>query len=77
MKIAEMGKEMYSRLRSFFEHFNDMGKALAGGVEAFNKMRRSASSRLIPQVKRFHELNLGSEMIDVEEQLNLPEDYQR
>ncbi|MDR1413796.1 MAG: DNA recombination protein RmuC, partial [Puniceicoccales bacterium] len=43
-EIAEIGREMYARLKVFFDHFNGVGKSLAGSVEAFNKMRASAES---------------------------------
>jgi DNA recombination protein RmuC len=51
-EIAEVGKEMYARLKILFEHFNGMGKSLANTVEGFNKMHASADSRLIPQAQR-------------------------
>ncbi|MDR1233054.1 MAG: DNA recombination protein RmuC [Puniceicoccales bacterium] len=71
-EIAEVGKEMYARLKVFFEHFNGMGKSLANTVEAFNKMRTSADSRLVPQGKRFQELGIGSEEISIVGELDQP-----
>ncbi|MDR1401879.1 MAG: DNA recombination protein RmuC [Puniceicoccales bacterium] len=64
-EIAEIGREMYARLKVFFDHFNCVGKSLASSVEAFNKMRASAESRLIPQAKRFRELGIGMGEIGV------------
>ncbi|MDR1432835.1 MAG: DNA recombination protein RmuC [Puniceicoccales bacterium] len=64
-EIAEIGREMYARLRVFFEHFNCVGKALANSVDAFNKMRASADSRLMPQAKKFHDLGMGIAPIGV------------
>ncbi|MDR2779453.1 MAG: DNA recombination protein RmuC [Puniceicoccales bacterium] len=68
-EIAEVGREMYARLKVFFEHFNGMGRSLANTIEAFNKMRASADSRLIPQAKKFQKLGIGSEEISILEQL--------
>lgn len=71
-EIAEVGREMYARLRVFFDHFNGVGKSLANSVDAFNKMRASADSRLIPQAKKFQDLGLGSAPIGVVEKICEP-----
>jgi DNA recombination protein RmuC len=62
-EIAVIGREMYSRLRVFFEHFNNVGRALANSVDSFNKMRTSAVSRLLPQARRFQDLGIGTDEI--------------
>jgi DNA recombination protein RmuC len=69
-KIADVGREMYARLTTFFEHFNSMGKHLTMSVDAFNKMRSSADLRLIPQAKRFQELGIGTDEITIMESIN-------
>jgi DNA recombination protein RmuC len=60
MEIVAIGREMYARLRVFFDHFNAMGKALSNSIEAFNKMQSSALSRLIPQAKKFQSAGIGT-----------------
>jgi DNA recombination protein RmuC len=74
MEIAEVGREMYSRLRVFFDHFNGVGKALANSVDAFNRMRASADSRLLPQAKKFQNLGIGSDEISVIKRIDVPLD---
>jgi DNA recombination protein RmuC len=64
-EIAEVGREMYGRLVVFFEHFNGMGKSLAGSVDYFNRMRASAVSRILPQARKFQELGIERGKINV------------
>lgn len=54
--IITTGTELYKRLSKFMSHFNKMGKTLSDSVQAFNNMRASAESRLIPQAKRLQAL---------------------
>ncbi|MDR3143944.1 MAG: DNA recombination protein RmuC [Puniceicoccales bacterium] len=64
-EIIEIGKEMYGRLKIFFDHFNGVGKSISSSVDAFNRMRASAEARLIPQAKKFQMLGLNSAEIDL------------
>jgi len=57
-KISEAGKQLYERLCTMAEHFEDMGKRLGSTVEAYNKavgsMERSVFSvaRKMPELDR-------------------------
>lgn len=55
-KIFVTGKELHKRLGTFGRHLNDLGKRLNAAVGSFNKLNRSIDSNLLPQVKRFSEL---------------------
>src|SRR5690625_4980196 len=55
-KVFLTGKELHKRLGVFGRHLNDLGKRLNAAVVSFNKLNRSIDSQLVPQVKRFSEL---------------------
>lgn len=57
--IIATGTELYKRLTKFLSHFNKIGKTLSDSVQAFNNMRASAESRLMPQAKRLQLLGMG------------------
>lgn len=55
-KIFTTGRELHKRLGIFGRHLNDLGKRLNDAVDSFNKLNRSVDSTLVPQMKRFAEL---------------------
>ena len=55
-EIADLGKELYDRLRVFTEHMNGMGKGLRQAVAAYNSGVGSLEGRLLPQARRFEDL---------------------
>ena len=55
-KIADLGKELYDRLRIFAEHMHGVGKGLDQALTAYNKGVGSLESRVMPQARRFEEL---------------------
>ena len=57
-KIADLGKELYDRLRVFAEHMQGVGKGLDQALNAYNKGVGSLESRVLSQARRFE--NLGS-----------------
>ncbi len=57
-KIADLGKELYDRLRVFAEHMQGVGKGLDQAVNAYSKGVGSLESRVLTQARRFE--NLGS-----------------
>lgn len=54
------GKELYARLAKFAEHFGKLGNQLNRSVESYNNAVASYETRLLPQAKRFEELQLVS-----------------
>jgi DNA recombination protein RmuC len=59
-KIAELGKELHSRLATMAEHVSSVGSNLARANNAYNKMVGSFESQVFTQARRFEELGAGS-----------------
>lgn len=55
-KVADLGKDLYDRLRVFAEHMHGVGKGLDQAVVAYNRGVGSLESRVLPQARRFEEL---------------------
>mgnify|MGYP003869022945 CR=1 FL=1 len=78
-QIAEVAKELFKRVETFVEYFQDMGKGLDKAAEAYNKAVRSYTTRLLPQGQRLQELGgapSGSSLPEcrlVENALEIPE----
>lgn len=58
--IGSLGKELYTRLRTFAEHFARTGKELESAVEAFNKATGSFEGRVLVAARKFNDLGGGS-----------------
>jgi DNA recombination protein RmuC len=54
--IADIGREMYKRIRVFFDHFERVGKSLSASVKSYNEASLSAETRLLPQARKFEKL---------------------
>ena len=59
-KIAELGKELHSRLATMAEHVASVGTNLGRMNNAYNKMVGSLESQVLTQARRFEELGAGS-----------------
>ena len=59
-EIAELGKELHSRLATMAEHMARMGRNLATANDAYNKMVGSFESQVLTQARRFEGLDAGS-----------------
>lgn len=68
-KIAQQGKELYSRFITFAGHLNEMGKKLNTTVHSYNKAVGSLESRVLPSVQRLKEMGAGSEDLPEIEQI--------
>ena len=55
-KVASLGNELYSRLSTYVEHVDKMGRGLRSAVGAYNDSVGSLQSRVLPQAKRFRDL---------------------
>jgi DNA recombination protein RmuC len=55
-EIAELGKQLYERLRIFVSHLSGVGKNLGQSVEAYNSAVGSLQMRLFPAARRFKDL---------------------
>jgi DNA recombination protein RmuC len=59
-EIANLGKELHSRLATMNEHMSRVGKNLATANSAYNQMVGSYESQVLSQAKRFETLGAGS-----------------
>jgi len=57
-KIATLGRELYRRLAVMSGHVVDVGKGLESAVRHYNNFVGSLESRVMPQARRFNELEL-------------------
>ncbi|MEO7711283.1 MAG: DNA recombination protein RmuC, partial [Gemmatimonadaceae bacterium] len=66
-EISEMGRDLYERIRTLAEHFDDVGSHLGKSVGAYNKAVRSLETRVLPSARRFQTLGVGStkEMVEL------------
>lgn len=55
-QIGELGKELYERLVTLTDHFNDLGKSLDRAVDSYNKAVGSMESRVLISARHFKEM---------------------
>jgi DNA recombination protein RmuC len=59
-KIAELGRELHSRLATMAEHITSVGTNLNRATNAYNKMVGSLESQVLTQARRFEDYGAGS-----------------
>jgi len=59
-KIAELGRELHSRLATMAEHVSSVGTNLSRANNAYNKMVGSLESQVFTQARRFEDYGAGS-----------------
>lgn len=65
-KIRELGQELYKRLLDMGGHWSKMGKSLSQAVDSYNKAVGSLETRVLVTARKFKELQLLSEQVDLE-----------
>lgn len=65
-KVRELGQELYKRLLDMTGHWSRMGKNLAQAVESYNKAVGSLETRVLVTARKFKDLQLLSEEVDLE-----------
>jgi DNA recombination protein RmuC len=55
-EISELGKELYSRLNTLANHWNNVGKGLDRAMDAYNKATGTLESRVLVTARRFRDL---------------------
>jgi DNA recombination protein RmuC len=58
LQIGKLGRELYQRLTTMTEHVSALGRGLDGAVKHYNNFVASLESRVMPQGRRFNELDL-------------------
>lgn len=58
LRISDLGRELYDRVRVFAAHLQDLGRRLHSATETYNKAVGSLESRVLPTARRF--LDLGA-----------------
>lgn len=58
--VAELGRELHGRLRTFAAHFEALRRGLEGAVGAYNRAVGSFESRVLVGARRFEELGASS-----------------
>lgn len=61
MRISELGKQLYERLGTFAEHFEDLRKSLEKSVQAYNKAVGSFETRVLISARRFKEFGAATQ----------------
>jgi len=59
--ISEAGKTLYERLCKMTEHFEALGRKLGGAVESYNDVVASLEKRVLPEARKFPELDRSLE----------------
>jgi DNA recombination protein RmuC len=54
-QISDLGRELYKRLSTMGAHVSKLGRALDGGVKAYNELVGSLERQVLPQARRFEQ----------------------
>ena len=59
-EIAELGRELHKRVATMAEHFDKVGKGLESAMKAYNSTVGSLERQVLPQARRFEQLDARS-----------------
>lgn len=64
-EISELGRELYRRLATLGSHIGDLGASLGKAVDAYNRGVASLETRVLPQGRRFLELEAAGGLDEI------------
>lgn len=74
-QVAELGKELYSRVCTLGEHWSKLGERLGRTVEAYNKATGALEVRVLSSARKFRDLKVGtgdSSIVELQQLEKLP-----
>jgi DNA recombination protein RmuC len=71
VRIAQEGRDLYARLKTFTGHIASVGGSLGKTVEWYNKAVGSFDHRLMPSARHFQELGVSDEEIEAPERIEI------
>jgi DNA recombination protein RmuC len=70
-EISELGRQLYERMGTLVQHFENVGSNLGKAIGSYNKAVGSIEARVLPSVRKFKELGVsGTEEVPVLEQID-------
>ena len=70
-QIRSTAADFYDRVQTLSNYYADTGRLLEKTVESYNKSVGSWDSRLLPALRKMHELGVGSDEPEAPEQINV------
>ena len=58
--IRKVGEDLYTRLNSFSEHLQKLGRSLEGSLKSYNSAVGSFDKRILPSARKFTELGIST-----------------
>jgi DNA recombination protein RmuC len=65
-EIADVGRQLYDRIRTLTQHIQNVGRTLRQTVDHYNKAVGSVERMLLPSARRLKDLGAASQQADVE-----------
>jgi DNA recombination protein RmuC len=65
-KIADLGRELYTRMAVMGDHVGSMGRSLEQVVKKYNQFVGSLESRVLPKAREFETLSVDHQNKDIE-----------
>ncbi len=65
-EVAVLGKQLYERVATLAEHWNDVGDKLGKAVASYNKAGKNLESRVLVTTRKLKELRAAPDHLDIE-----------
>lgn len=70
-EIADLGKELYSRMATLSDHWSKVGKSLGQSMDAYNQATASLQTRVLSSAKKLKEMGASLQEKEVKEVIEL------